>query len=157
MTSGRNYVINSARPFNCISNGYTNNFGSCVSKEVRDSLIGKAVTISADYVNTVSVGFIVFNVYGSWQGIAKFDNTNIGSGHVRKTLTINNFKEPKDNALILYLQSEKNDASDSTGIVTLTNVKLELGDTATIWTPAPEDITSIYDRLTALETKVNQT
>lgn len=96
---------------------------------------------------------------GTWTGVTKHDLPVVGQNgcelnkwfHVKKTLTIP--KQASSNvgtaAVIQFYNSNANVAASFTA--RLKNVKLERGNVATDWTPAPEDLATsddLNDKLT---------
>lgn len=103
---------------------------------------------------------------GTWTGVTKHDLPVVGQNgcelnkwfHVKKTLTIP--KQASSNvgtaAVIQFYNSNANVAASFTA--RLKNVKLERGNVATDWTPAPEDLATadnVNDKLTELRQEVN--
>lgn len=103
---------------------------------------------------------------GTWTGVTKHDLPVVGQNgcelnkwfHVKKTLTIP--KQASSNvgtvASIQFYNSNANVAASFTA--RLKNVKLERGNVATDWTPAPEDLATadnVNDKLTELRQEVN--
>ena len=103
---------------------------------------------------------------GTWTGVTKHDLPVVGQNgcelnkwfHVKKTLTIP--KQASSNvgtvASIQFYNSNANVAASFTA--RLKNVKLERGNVATDWTPAPEDLATadnVNDKLAELRQEVN--
>lgn len=103
---------------------------------------------------------------GAWTGVTKHDLPVVGQNgcelnkwfHVKKTLTIP--KQTSSNvrtyAVIQFYNSNANVAAGFTA--RLKNVKLERGNVATDWSPAPEDLATadnVNDKLTELRQEVN--
>ena len=135
---GRNYVLGTAEPYTATGTGskLVLHAWKCASKTVLQGLFGKEVTVSFDYEENITSGsFNVLTGY-TYHGIKTFDS-NSGSGHLTKTFTLNNGTAGGD--VILYIDGTW------TGSVTFSNVKVEIGNTATDWTPAPEDAAKSVD------------
>ena len=150
---GRNYILNSGQTFsiNAVTVGrLTENFGVCSSVELRNSMFGKTVTVSADYkCNIENDGTIVFNLYATWQSVKAFKKSDNGSGHIEKTINYGIPESPSVNNILLFMQQDYFNIS-GIGTVELSNVKFEIGDKATDWSPAPEDVYSAISRRSAV-------
>lgn len=106
-------------------------------KSVLESLKGKEIVISFDYDNQYTSGSLVsMAVYYFWKTLIVFDSSNKGQGHVEKKIKI---KEDVtiDGTAAIYLQISS--GNNYSGTVTISNLKLEIGNKATDWSPAPED------------------
>lgn len=150
----------------------------------RDYTVGEQVTWSYDimytawnfpsgtYRNEFWIGQRYTNALsgetatGTWTGVTFHDLPVVGQNgcelnkwfHVKKTLTIP--KQASSNvgtvASIQFYNSNANVAASFTA--RLKNVKLERGNVATDWTPAPEDLATadnVNDKLTELRKEVN--
>lgn len=150
----------------------------------RDYTVGEKVTWSYDimytawnfpsgtYRNEFWIGQRYTNALsgetatGTWTGVTKHDLPVVGQNgcelnkwfHVKKTFTIP--KQASSNvgtaASIQFYNSNANVAASFTA--RLKNVKLERGNVATDWTPAPEDLATadnVNDKLTELRQEVN--
>lgn len=150
----------------------------------RDYTVGEQVTWSYDimytawnfpsgtYRNEFWIGQRYTNALsgetatGTWTGVTFHDLPVVGQNgcelnkwfHVKKTLTIP--KQASSNvgttASIQFYNSNANVAASFTA--RLKNVKLERGNVATDWTPAPEDLATadnVNDKLTELRQEVN--
>ena len=106
-------------------------------KSVLESLKGKEIVISFDYDNQYTSGSLVsMVVYYFWNTLIVFDSSNKGQGHVEKKIKLKEDVTVNGTAAI-YLQI--NSSNTYSGIVTISNLKLEIGNKATDWSPAPED------------------
>lgn len=106
-------------------------------KSVLESLKGKEIVISFDYDNQYTSGSLVsMVVYYFWKTLIVFDSSNKGQGHVEKKIKL---KEDVtiDGTAAIYLQISS--GNNYSGTVTISNLKLEIGNKATDWSPAPED------------------
>ena len=101
----------------------------------------------------IRLGFLIYSPNNS----ADLPNTTLyvsgkqevgDAGHFEKTFSL---KSITDDARILVYTNRYTDGSLDT--VKFTNIKVEKGNTATDWTPAPEDMATA-DSVTALETRV---
>ena len=101
----------------------------------------------------IHLGFLIYSPNNS----ADLPNTTLyvsgkqevgDAGHFEKTFSL---KSITDDARILVYTNCYTDGSLDT--VKFTNIKVEKGNTATDWTPAPEDMATA-DSVTALETRV---
>lgn len=106
-------------------------------KSVLESLKGKEIVISFDYDNQYTSGSLVsMAVHYFWKTLIVFDSSNKGQGHVEKKIKLKEDVTIKGTATI-YLQISS--GNNYSGTVTISNLKLEIGNKATDWSPAPED------------------
>lgn len=106
-------------------------------KSVLESLKGKEIVISFDYDNQYASGnYVSMVIYYFWETLIVFDSSNKGQGHVEKKIKL---KEDVtiDGTAAIYLQISS--SNNYSGTVTISNLKLEIGNKATDWSPAPED------------------
>ncbi|ALC80450.1 phage tail spike protein [Bacillus gobiensis] len=119
---------------------------------------GKEITVSFDYkfsddaILSDSSWFTVqFGSGLGWQGIA--NSIKNRSGHFTNTVNINN-STGSDTRMFVRVDYVNG------GKLTISNLKIELGNRATDWTPAPEDIdtsiSGINSRLSTSESIINQ-
>ena len=87
------------------------------------------MTISFDYSTQVTSGSLQMLISGVWTGVKTFDATE--SGHFSRTLDVGD--SAIEDANFIYMDGT------FTGSVTISRMKVELGNRATDWTPAPED------------------
>jgi len=107
-------------------------------KSVLESLKGKEIVISFDYDNQYTSGSLVsMAVYYFWKALIVFDSSNKGQGHVEKKIKLNKEDVTIDGTAAIYLQISR--GNNYSGTVTISNLKLEIGNKATDWSPAPED------------------
>ena len=76
----------------------------------------------------------------------EFTPDNTGKGSYKQTVTIGEYEHT--NIMAVYLQGK------FSGSVTIRNLKLELGNKATDWNVAPEDVVSLEERVAALEAAI---
>ncbi|PGO60730.1 poly-gamma-glutamate hydrolase family protein [Priestia megaterium] len=142
---GRNYVYDSKSyttgKLTNISNQTFIDF-----KRYNTDIWGKEVTISFDYafssdaVLTASSWFALqFGEGMAWQPITG-NITNSRNGHFTKTFTVNNPTVTTTSELRIRVDYVNG------GTLTISNLKIELGNRASDWSPAPEDIErAVYD------------
>lgn len=107
-------------------------------KSVLESLKGKEIVISFDYDNQYTSGSLVsMAVYYFWKTLIVFNSSNKGQGHVEKKIKLKKEDVTIDGTAAIYLQISRGD--NYSGTVTISNLKLEIGNKATDWSPAPED------------------
>ena len=132
--------------------------------------ITKSVTISFEYQETSS-GLLMFN-FGSYNGntrVSEISNVTVSSSfkvistngswktvcYTFDPTSVNN----KDGITQYKIQFKK--ASGKTGTIYVRKPKLELGNKATDWSPAPEDVettvSTIEKRVTSAESKITDT
>ncbi|MBQ8790758.1 MAG: hypothetical protein IJZ51_05560 [Ruminiclostridium sp.] len=144
---GRNYIVDSGKPFILEGKGLETSATKNVQYpdiETAESLDGKTVTISFDYENNVTEGQCDFRRTLSWGLILRFTpEQNVGKGSHKLTFTIGDYEHT--NTAAVYLQGA------FSGTVTIKNLKLELGDKATDWSVAPEDVVRLEQRVATLE------
>lgn len=130
----RNFLIKTAKSYTAYGGGESSVTYwppyVCPSVTLAKSLYGRTVTISFDYVSNVTSGQATFSTNNVWQVIRRFSPSDT-SGHAEVTL---NLKVPNviDCKTVYF-------TGIFGGSVTISNLKIELGTTATAWTPAPED------------------
>lgn len=106
-------------------------------KSVLESLKGKEIVISFDYDNQYTSGSLVsMIVHYFWKTLIVFDSSNKGQGHVEKKIKLRE-DVTIDGTAAIYLQISS--GNNYSGTVTISNLKLEIGNKATDWSPAPED------------------
>lgn len=129
---GRNYIVNSKGPYVATGTGERQWLWlwRCASVEEAASLYGKEVTISFDYETAITSGAFGVLTNVTWQSVEAFDSYS-KTGHVSKTMVINNATTTA--ATFLYIDGTW------TGSVTFSNIKVEIGNTATDWSPHPDD------------------
>lgn len=136
---GRNYIINSAEPVTLVGSGLdtrvTNSKIYCSSLDIAESLDGKEMTVSFDLENNVTEGFCRLARAVSYNKICDF-SAELNTENKRYSFTFTITDVDHANTSLMYLQGS------FVGSVTLRNIKLEIGNKATDWSPAPEDTTT---------------
>lgn len=129
---GRNYILGTAAGYTAVGDGTRKWYfpWQCPSVDAANGLFGQTVTISFDYEAQITSGSVLIFFAGLWQGFKKFDVSS-GSGHHEGTVTLGT--SSISDANLIYMDGTFQ------GSVTITHMKLELGNKATDWTPAPED------------------
>lgn len=133
---GRNYVLGTGDAYVAESDGSARTWlfpWKCASADIAHSLYGKTITISFDYDQAITSGDFRIQVQTTWNQIKEFTAGTATAQHFEGTFTLPvpaAFEDSKD---IIYIDGTWN------GSVTFRNLKLEIGNKATDWTPAPED------------------
>lgn len=133
---GRNYVLGTGDAYVAESDGSARTWlfpWKCASADIAHSLYGKTITISFDYDQAITSGDFRIQVQTTWNQIKEFTAGTATAQHFEGTFTLPvpaAFEDGKD---IIYIDGTWN------GSVTFRNLKLEIGNKATDWTPAPED------------------
>lgn len=133
---GRNYVLGTGETYVAESDGSARTWlfpWKCASADIAHSLYGKTITISFDYDQAITSGDFRIQVQTTWNQIKEFTAGTATAQHFEGTFTLPvpaAFEDSKD---IIYIDGTWN------GSVTFRNLKLEIGNKATDWTPAPED------------------
>lgn len=133
---GRNYVLGTGEAYVAESDGSERTWlfpWKCASADIAHSLYGKTITISFDYDQAITSGDFRIQVYTTWGQIAEFTAGTATDQHFEGTFTLPVPAAFEDSTNIIYIDGTWN------GSVTFRNVKLEIGNKATDWTPAPED------------------
>lgn len=133
---GRNYILGTAVPYVAESDGSERKWlfpWSCADVDSAKSLYGQTVTISFDYDKSISSGSFQILTNATWQGVVIFDAGEVTDQHFEKTFDINATSETVSETII-YIDGTWN------GSVTFRNLKLEVGNKATDWTTAPEEV-----------------
>ncbi len=128
---GRNYILGTSEEYTAVGDGTRKWYypWPCPSAAVANGLFGQAVTISFDYSTQVTSGSLQMLISGVWTGVKTFDATE--SGHFSRTLDVGD--SAIEDANFIYMDGTFK------GSVTISRMKVELGNRATDWTPAPED------------------
>lgn len=129
---GRNYILGTGTPYTAVGNGSRQWLypWKCASIAANRSLYGKTVTISFDYEEAITSGSLGVIVNDLWIGVKSF-NSDTGSGHFTLTREHADFNTGSD--VFIYIDGTW------TGSVTFSNMKVEIGNKETDWSPAPED------------------
>ena len=133
---GRNYLMGTSQPYTAESDGTARKWlfpWACASAETAKSLYGKTVTISFDYDKAIASGSFQILTNITWQGVVAFDAGTVSGQHFEKTFEINSTTDDVT-ATIIYIDGTWN------GAVTFRNMKLEIGNKATDWSTAPEEV-----------------
>jgi phage minor structural protein len=154
---GRNYIVKSEGPLSVTSDGsgkVTNWLLNAASKEKAVSLYGQTVTVSFDWSHTVTEGTATLLFNYNYNGVTAFNSSKPSTGHYENTFVLAALDPIPSwaNENVLYLDGT------FAGTVTLTNVKVEVGNKATDWSPAPEDIegdvSALEQRVSTAEQKI---
>lgn len=139
---GRNYILGTGTPYTAVGTGSRQWLypWKCASIAANRSLYGKTVTISYDYKAAITSGSFNVGINDLWLGVQTF-NSSTGSGHFTLTRDYAEFNTGSD--VFIYIDGTW------TGSVTFSNVKVEIGNKATDWTPAPEDTDGAINELSA--------
>ena len=164
---GRNYILNSAKTINTESSSY--NFS--LANNGIDLAKAETITISfeAKKDETATRSFDVYIrsiVNGS--GLAVFDRSQpytLTNEWVYYSFTANNKHLVSDNNIYTLCFRSNQYTGETNGVTQsgkyhLRNMKVEIGNKATDWTPAPEDIQTQIDvhdqKITQAETSITQ-
>lgn len=104
------------------------------TKETIDTLKGETVTASYDYDCQIENGGISVVIHTLWSNIGIFTSANNGKGHKEVTVKLAD-SSSEASIRAIYMQNQ----NPATGSLTISNFKLERGNKATDWSPAPED------------------
>lgn len=135
---GRNYAMNTGTAYAAESDGSERKWlfpWNCAGEALGKSLYGQTVTVSFDYDQDIVSGTLTMRFNHTW-GLVK----SFAAGQAEGQRFEGTFELPvpetfaaNQPAAVLYLDGTWD------GSVTISNLKLETGDKATDWTPAPED------------------
>nr|DAM34625.1 MAG TPA: tail protein [Caudoviricetes sp.] len=135
---GRNYVLGTGEAYVAESDGSARTWlfpWKCASADIAHSLYGKTVTVSFDYDQAITSGAFTLTFHNTW-GTVKIFNAGTATGQrFEETFDLpvpDTFAE-NDPDVVIYIDGTWN------GSVTFRNLKMEIGNKATDWTPAPED------------------
>lgn len=135
---GRNYLLGTGEAYVAESDGSARTWlfpWKCADEDTAHSLYGKTVTVSFDYDQTITSGAFTLAFHNTW-GTVKIFNAGTATGQrFEETFDL---PEPETFAsnnpnVVIYIDGTWN------GSVTFRNLKMEIGNKATDWTPAPED------------------
>ena len=135
---GRNYVLGTGEAYVAESDGSARTWlfpWKCASADIAHSLYGKTITISFDYDQAITSGDFRIQVHNTWGQIKEFTAGTATAQRFDGTFDLpvpDTFAE-NDPDVVIYIDGTWN------GSVTFRNLKLEIGNKATDWTPAPED------------------
>ena len=135
LLENRNFLMHTAIPYTAYGLGVDTNLNRhlpylCPSLGLAKSLYGQTVTVSFDYVANITAGSAKVGTVNTWQTLREYDSS-APSGHTTRTIKLN-VPATIDNRII-YITGKFE------GTLTISNLKVELGSTATAWAPAPED------------------
>ena len=157
---GRNYALKTGESLVITGKDKTNQTANIYNMSLNwQDLKDKVVMLSFDYEfsedasvsqeDRQASGLIGMNV-SPWNRWAKIPNPNTGlKGHVEASTTI------KGNIVSSHTLGYRMDYF--IGNVTITNLKLEIGNKATDWTPAPEDIDNDIDAVNEIASDAQST
>lgn len=161
---GRNYLLNSNQ--HLTGAGKWQKYGAYISSDTLQKLRGKQVTISVDidYTNArhevgqngrIGVEFTVTYESGQRQNLGVWKTTTAGesySGRISQTMR---FKDEPIISTSTEVWAYSQDLFDKSSVG---RPKLEIGNVATDWSPAPEDVQIQIDNVNGeLSQKVSQT
>ena len=135
---GRNYLLGTGEAYVAESDGSARTWlfpWKCASSDIAHSLYGKTITISFDYDQAITSGDFRIQVHNTWGQIKEFTAGTATAQRFDGTFDLpvpDTFAE-NDPDVVIYIDGTWN------GSVTFRNLKLEIGNKATDWTPAPED------------------
>lgn len=135
---GRNYLLGTGDAYVAESDGSARMWlfpWKCASADIAHSLYGKTVTVSFDYDQAITSGSFMLQFHNTW-GAVKIFNAGTASGQRFEgtfDLPIPDTFADGNPDVVIYIDGTWN------GSVTFRNLKLEIGNKATDWTPAPED------------------
>lgn len=135
---GRNYVLGTGDAYVAESDGSARTWlfpWKCADEDTAHSLYGKTITISFDYDQAITSGAFTLAFHHTWGAVKVFNAGTAAGQRFEETFDL---PEPETFAsnnpnVVIYIDGTWN------GSVTFRNLKLEIGNKATDWTPAPED------------------
>ena len=135
---GRNYLLGTGEAYVAESDGSARTWlfpWKCADEDTAHSLYGKTITISFDYDQAITSGAFTLAFHHTWGAVKVF---NAGTAAGQRFEGTFDLPEPESFAsnnpdVVIYIDGTWN------GSVTFRNLKLEIGNKATDWTPAPED------------------
>lgn len=135
---GRNYLLGTGDVYVARSDGSARTWlfpWKCADEDTAHSLYGKTITISFDYDQAITSGSFTLAFHHTW-GTVKIFNAGTATGQrFEETfdLPVPDAFAENDPDVVIYIDGTWN------GSVTFRNLKMEIGNKATDWTPAPED------------------
>lgn len=135
---GRNYLLGTGEAYVAESDGSSRTWlfpWKCADEDTAHSLYGKTITISFDYDQAITSGAFTLAFHNTW-GTVKIFNAGTATGQrFEETfdLPVPDAFAENDPDVVIYIDGTWN------GSVTFRNLKMEIGNKATDWTPAPED------------------
>lgn len=135
---GRNYLLGTGEAYVAESDGSARTWlfpWKCADEDTAHSLYGKTITISFDYDQAITSGAFTLAFHHTWGAVKVFNAGTAAGQRFEETFDL---PEPETFAsnnpnVVIYLDGTWN------GSVTFRNLKMEIGNKATDWTPAPED------------------
>lgn len=135
---GRNYVLGTGEAYVAESDGSARTWlfpWKCADEDTAHSLYGKTVTVSFDYDQAITSGAFTLAFHHTWGAVKVFNAGTAAGQRFEETFDL---PEPETFAsnnpnVVIYIDGTWN------GSVTFRNLKMEIGNKATDWTPAPED------------------
>lgn len=135
---GRNYLLGTGDAYVAESDGSARTWllpWKCADEDTAHSLYGKTVTVSFDYDQAITSGAFTLAFHHTWGAVKVFNAGTAAGQRFEETFDL---PEPETFAsnnpnVVIYIDGTWN------GSVTFRNLKLEIGNKATDWTPAPED------------------
>lgn len=135
---GRNYLLGTGEAYVAESDGSARTWlfpWKCADEDTAHSLYGKTITISFDYDQAITSGAFTLAFHHTW-GTVKVFNAGTAAGQRFEgtfDLPIPDTFADGNPDVVIYIDGTWN------GSVTFRNLKLEIGNKATDWMPAPED------------------
>lgn len=135
---GRNYVLGTGDAYVAESDGSARTWlfpWKCASADIAHSLYGKTVTVSFDYDQAITSGSFMLQFHNTWGAVKVFNAGTAAGQRFEGTFDLpipDTFADGNPD-VVIYIDGTWN------GSVTFRNLKLEIGNKATDWTPAPED------------------
>lgn len=135
---GRNYLLGTGEAYVAESDGSARTWlfpWKCADEDTAHSLYGKTVTVSFDYDQAITSGTFTLAFHHTWGTVKVFNAGTAAGQRFEETFDLpvpDTFAE-NDPDVVIYIDGTWN------GSVTFRNLKLEIGNKATDWTPAPED------------------
>ena len=135
---GRNYLLGTGETYTAESDGSARIWlfpWRCASANIAHSLYGKTVTVSFDYDQAITSGSFMLQFNNTWSAVKIFNAGTASGQRFEGTfdLPIPDTFEDGNPDVVIYIDGTWN------GSVTFRNLKIEIGNKATDWTPAPED------------------
>ena len=135
---GRNYLLGTGEAYVAESDGSARTWlfpWKCASADIAHSLYGKTVTVSFDYDQDITSGSFMLQFHNTWSAVKIFNAGTASGQRFEGTFDLpipDTFADGNPD-VVIYIDGTWN------GSVTFRNLKLEIGNKATDWTPAPED------------------
>lgn len=135
---GRNYLLGTGKAYVAESDGSARTWlfpWKCADEDTAHSLYGKTITISFDYDQAITSGAFTLAFHHTWGTVKRFSAGTAAGQRFEGTFDLpvpDAFAENNPD-VVIYIDGTWN------GSVTFRNLKMEIGNKATDWTPAPED------------------